>query len=380
MRTQAKNRLQLSILVACALAIGATTAVADPVDFNFRQGPTEMVVPDLTWRSFHSTLTNTGDLADTYTVTVTRTNPEDWFFNVCYDGACFPAFDVVSVYTVPVIGSVEPGGEVVFDFDVTSGEGPGTAQLEVEIVSNQDGSVQGSWTFDVRSPEGERDILFAAGEGVLHAEMIDFVQFHPRFYNAGLSEDTYTWSIEQHLPNSGWTTAFCYDDGCYTELSGQFPYGGVGTIPSGGEVAIDLDFTVTEAAESGYVILTIVSDTDPTLWSSATYMVVTGSVVGVDDVPDPRLSGVQAVPNPFNPRTEIRFNVGGTGSQDVVIDIYDATGRQVRTLTAGDLAPGPQSLAWDGRTDDGRPLAAGVYLANVRAGTAHESVKMSLVK
>ena len=126
--------------------------------------------------------------------------------------------------------------------------------------------------------------------------------------------------------------------------------------------------------------ITIVSNTDPSLCSTATFTVTTGSVVGVGGLPEPLLSDLSVAPNPFNPRTDIRFTVGGTASQNAIIDVFDASGRRVRTLVAGDLAPGPQAVAWDGRGDGGDAVSAGVYLARVQLGDVAQTVKMSLVK
>ena len=75
----------------CLLALGhSSQALADPIDFSFRQGPSEMVIPANDYRQFHSYLTNTGDNADSYTLTVVAEDPENWSFNVCYDGTCYP--------------------------------------------------------------------------------------------------------------------------------------------------------------------------------------------------------------------------------------------------------------------------------------------------
>ena len=101
----------------------------------------------------------------------------------------------------------------------------------------------------------------------------------------------------------------------------------------------------------------------------------------VGDIPSTQLvRNLQAAPNPFNPRTSIFFEIGGSREVPGVVDVYDLRGRAVRRLFAGPLAPGPQSLTWNGRDDDGRGLPSGVYLALVRAGEATSTVKMTLSK
>jgi hypothetical protein len=88
-----------------------------------------------------------------------------------------------------------------------------------------------------------------------------------------------------------------------------------------------------------------------------------------------------AHPNPFNPATTVRFELGGDGAPvPVAVDVHDLEGRQVRNLWTGPLGPGPHAVAWDGRDDRGAPVAGGVYLAVVRAADAVDTIKLTLVK
>jgi flagellar hook assembly protein FlgD len=62
----------------------------------------------------------------------------------------------------------------------------------------------------------------------------------------------------------------------------------------------------------------------------------------------------------------------------VEIRIFDAAGRLVRTI-ADKAAPGENSIIWNGRTDDGRRLASGVYFYQIKADGFHGEKKMLLV-
>ncbi|MBK8167677.1 MAG: lamin tail domain-containing protein [bacterium] len=95
-------------------------------------------------------------------------------------------------------------------------------------------------------------------------------------------------------------------------------------------------------------------------------------------LPRPLVSAVRAVPNPFNPQTEIRFELGK--AQDVGVVIFDVRGRRVRTLHEGPLAAGHVALRWDGRDDNGARLPSGVYSARVVAGGAAHRSKVLLLK
>jgi hypothetical protein len=103
-----------------------------------------------------------------------------------------------------------------------------------------------------------------------------------------------------------------------------------------------------------------------------------GGITAAGDAPAALLASVRATPNPFNPRTEIRFALDRAAS--VRIDIHDARGRRVDVLRPGPLPAGPQAVAWDGTGRDGRALATGVYLAVVRADQARQTLKMTLVR
>jgi hypothetical protein len=83
-------------------------------------------------------------------------------------------------------------------------------------------------------------------------------------------------------------------------------------------------------------------------------------------------------PNPFNPSTMIRFILAEPG--EVRLDIYDAAGRRVRTLTDGHWPVGHHEIRWDGRDSDGRAVASGMYLYQLEAGGAAVSRKMVLVR
>jgi hypothetical protein len=69
-----------------------------------------------------------------------------------------------------------------------------------------------------------------------------------------------------------------------------------------------------------------------------------------------------AIPNPFNPVTEIGYGIpAGTVPSRVTMKIYDATGRRVRTLVDSNLGPGVYCVVWDGTDHKGVPVASGVY-------------------
>jgi flagellar hook assembly protein FlgD len=84
-------------------------------------------------------------------------------------------------------------------------------------------------------------------------------------------------------------------------------------------------------------------------------------------------------PNPFSPWTTIRFSLA-TASR-VELRILDVTGRVVRTFETGQLrAEGDYAFTWRGHGDSGSRLSSGVYFVELRAGDAHETSKVTLVR
>lgn len=83
-------------------------------------------------------------------------------------------------------------------------------------------------------------------------------------------------------------------------------------------------------------------------------------------------------PNPFNPSTTIRYEVGETSPVSMVI--YNIRGRRLKTLVNGEKPPGRYEIVWDGRNDRGEPAASGVYLCRLQVGKYGSVKKMVLVK
>ena len=67
-------------------------------------------------------------------------------------------------------------------------------------------------------------------------------------------------------------------------------------------------------------------------------------------------------PNPGRGGARVELFVGGDGGAvEAEAGLFDVQGRAVATLHRGDLARGLNVLAWDGRGDQGQPLAGGLY-------------------
>ncbi len=86
----------------------------------------------------------------------------------------------------------------------------------------------------------------------------------------------------------------------------------------------------------------------------------------------------QNYPNPFNPQTTLRFDL--PRSEEIDLAVYNLTGQKVATLAHGLREAGAYTLRWDGRDDDGRALASGVYLYRLTAGDRAATRKLLLLR
>lgn len=84
------------------------------------------------------------------------------------------------------------------------------------------------------------------------------------------------------------------------------------------------------------------------------------------------------VPNPSRAITAIRFYAPISGS--VRLDLYDLSGRLVRTLLEQSVEPGWKEVRWDGRGVDGTRVAAGNYLCRLQGLGHDESVQLTRVE
>jgi hypothetical protein len=90
-------------------------------------------------------------------------------------------------------------------------------------------------------------------------------------------------------------------------------------------------------------------------------------------------------PNPFNPSgagrspvTNISFSI--KEASQVTIDIYNLRGEKVNTLVNEYLEPNYYNVEWNGRDENNRSVASGVYFYKMKAGRYTSTKKMILMK
>jgi hypothetical protein len=101
----------------------------------------------------------------------------------------------------------------------------------------------------------------------------------------------------------------------------------------------------------------------------------------------PQLVGVPAdtrsafafsqAPNPTREGGTLRFRL--PSAQHVELSLYDLAGRRIARLVNGRLEGGEHRVAWARTDDHGHRVAAGVYLARIKAGSVERTLNLVLM-
>ena len=86
----------------------------------------------------------------------------------------------------------------------------------------------------------------------------------------------------------------------------------------------------------------------------------------------------QNAPNPFNSGTVISWFQLQAGPAR--LEVFALTGQRVAVLQEGRQEAGPHRLRWDGRDDQGRVLASGVYVYRLLTAEAVQTRKLTLLR
>lgn len=88
--------------------------------------------------------------------------------------------------------------------------------------------------------------------------------------------------------------------------------------------------------------------------------------------------GLALHPNPFNPKTTVRFHVPVAGPAQ--LEVFDLQGRLLRSFQETAAEAGWLSLSWDGRDAAGQALPSGIYFLRASAGGLSEVARGALLK
>lgn len=263
---------------------------------------------------------------------------------------------------------------------------PGTNRLdnvEQVVVASPEA---GTWTarvigFDV--PQGPQEFSVVGWDGrppadaaSLVAVAVDDTSATVNWIRAGDADRAGTLVVRSIGPAAWTPTAGT----AYT--AGQEPSPGVFVV-----AADDGDYSVTPLAQTD-----LAPGTEYT-WTAFSYDEIPNYAPGVTasamtttnavDVPvaapsTPGVTFARTGANPLRTSTEFRFNLPQLAW--IELDVVDAAGRRVASLLRGERKAGSHVARWDGRSESGGPVAAGVYFVRFRAGAQAFAEKVLVVR
>lgn len=100
--------------------------------------------------------------------------------------------------------------------------------------------------------------------------------------------------------------------------------------------------------------------------------------VGFDELLPSRYYLEQNFPNPFNPSTEIRFELPYRAN--VHLAIYDLLGKQVAVLLDEEVTAGVHNMTWNGLNNFGLLVSSGVYYYRLVTDDFFQTKKLMLLR
>ncbi|MDP8202773.1 MAG: carboxypeptidase regulatory-like domain-containing protein [Candidatus Tenebribacter burtonii] len=129
------------------------------------------------------------------------------------------------------------------------------------------------------------------------------------------------------------------------------------SVPINGNVLIDnrnYSIPLPTVVSSFYV--TAMYDTGE---SQSSNIYVFNSLSGDDHQIETQELQLNAYPNPFNPSTNINYNL--SSKLKVVLQVFNVKGQKVRTLVNETQNAGYHNIVWNGKDDNSRNVTSGIY-------------------
>ena len=142
------------------------------------------------------------------------------------------------------------------------------------------------------------------------------------------------------------------------------------------EISIKLD-------ENNTAYSTILLDQYTNNYSQGQLYLISGELDGIVEIQEneiisPKVS-MQIYPNPFNPETTISFSLTTESTEDTEINIYNVKGQKVKQLVSDQLSAGQHKAVWNGKDMNGRSVATGIYLFELRSNGEVQKTKKGLL-
>jgi hypothetical protein len=200
-----------------------------------------------------------------------------------------------------------------------------------------------------------------------------------KFYGSIINSSSDSISIaviskEIVLPD-GWSTSICLGELCYNESvdSASVYLGTSDSVSLGvlawanglGQGVIKLDvFNIAYPDDN--IILELHFDTNQL------------NLINNENYNPQKFKITKAYPNPFNPNIAIDYNL--KEDSKLSLNIYNSTGKHVKSLFDEYQSKGYRSIKWNATNDRNDPVSAGLYIFTMQVGKFRQTKKIVLLK
>lgn len=234
-----------------------------------------------------------------------------------------------------------------------------------------------------------QNVYRVTGEGPYTFEVVLYnngnILFQYKELNNILAD--YTVGIQNHTADDGLTIAFNtpYLHDSLAVLISKHSWVSVqpmsGTIPGGQSLTLQLTFQTNNFPQGDFWASLQILSNDPDEGTFVIPIHMTVSVTGLEEEGDLAVQSFQLYqnsPNPFNPTTQITYQL--PEAADVQLVVYNLLGQKVKTLVNAHQMPKTYRVTWDGTNEQGVKVASGVYIYRLKAGKHIATRKMILMK
>jgi hypothetical protein len=202
---------------------------------------------------------------------------------------------------------------------------------------------------------------FGIGGSSANPLPIQLISFVAR--TVGVNAVALEWSTLTEMDNYGfWLERRGENESNYAQLPGSFVLGN-GTT----NVTHRYSYVDSTVAGGSWSYRLRQVDLDGTVHYSDPVPVEVGKASG-------HVAGLQQnFPNPFNPKTVIRYQLSAVS--DIRLVVYDLLGREVAVLVDRVMSAGTHEVSFDGSG-----LPSGIYVYRLKAGNFSESRKLTLIR
>ena len=325
---------------------------------------------------------------------------DDNIYAIHHDGTIMAGFPVTSTnrfFNAPTLVDIDGDG----DLEIVVGNNSGLLQVlhhdGTEMTSYDVGDdIRGGISVADLNDDGSYELLFTGYDDMIHVwNPIDGVELDGWPYDMG--SNSLTEPVTADLDNdgdleivtarkSGVAYIFHHDATPYNNFPTSLG-GDIESSPAIGDVDGDGDYEIVFGTTSGLKVIDIKEEMGDRLsWKLHRGNLERTGSLGMTLVSNDSEEGLTPskfhvssnYPNPFNPSTMI--DIETVEASDLIVSIFDATGRLINNLVNEYAEAGRYSVKWNGVDATGSGMPTGVYFIRVQSGLDMHTQKMILIK